>query len=64
MEIFNALTSINTLVNIIFVILILVLLWLLIRYILRLTVKVFSCGCSLIVLIGVVVLMYNFLLGS
>jgi len=64
MEIFNILPSMDSMINIFLVLLILVVIWILFRFILRLTVKVFSCGCILIVLIGVIFFLFNYLLGS
>ena len=35
-----------------------VLLWVALRFILRLTAKIFSCGCSLILLAGILTVIY------
>jgi hypothetical protein len=46
----------NSIMDIFLLLLALVIAWILLRFILRLTMKIFSCGCSLIVLLGILLL--------
>ncbi len=41
-----------------------ILLWILLRMALRLTAKIFSCGCSLILLAGILAVLYMLFFGS
>jgi hypothetical protein len=49
----------STLTEIFLLILALVIAWIIVRFLLRLTMRIFSCGCSLIILLGVLLLILN-----
>jgi len=49
----------DQIIQIILILLILIVLWGIIKALLRLTIKVFSCGCSLIFLLGLVLLIFS-----
>jgi hypothetical protein len=55
MDLSNILNYSN-LSDIVLFVLALVIVWILLRFILRLTVRFFSCGCVLIVLVGIALL--------
>ena len=40
-----------------------VILWVIIRFVLRLTARLFACGCALIVIIGLVAILYLWMQG-
>jgi accessory gene regulator protein AgrB len=46
--------------QILLLLLVLAVAWILLRFVLRLAVRVFSIGCGLIVLLGLVLLAYNY----
>jgi hypothetical protein len=49
----------STLMDIFLLILALIIAWIIVRFLLRLTMKIFSCGCSLIILLGILLLILN-----
>lgn len=51
--------ELSALTNIFLFISALVIVWIVVRFLLRLTMRIFSCGCSLIILLGVVLLILN-----
>jgi hypothetical protein len=48
--------EISNLVDLFVLLLVLVVAWILLRYILRFTMRIFSCGCALIVVLAVLLL--------
>ncbi len=52
--------TVQQLVRILAIVVVLALIWLALRYFLRLAWRVFSCGCGLIVLVGLVLLGLSF----
>lgn len=49
----------STLTNIFLFLSALVIAWIIVRFLLRLTMRIFFCGCSVIILLGVVLLILN-----
>ena len=49
----------SPLIEIFLLILALVIAWIILRFLLRLTMRIFSCGCTLIILLGVLLLILN-----
>lgn len=49
----------STLEQIFLFLLALIIVWIIVRFLLRLTMRIFSCGCSLILLVGLLLLILN-----
>lgn len=49
--------------EILIAILVFIVLWVIIRFILKLALKIFTCGCVMILLLGVALLAANYFLG-
>jgi hypothetical protein len=54
----------NSLIQIIVIIVGLVVLWVILRFVLRLTAKIFACGCSAILVLGILLFILRALNGS
>lgn len=53
----------NAIMQIVYILIILAVIWLVLRFVLKLAQKVFACGCSIIIAIGVLFFLWQ-MLGS
>ena len=53
----------SLLTQVLIIFLVVVVLWVVLHFLLRLTAKIFACGCALIVLIGVAAFLYLWVKG-
>ena len=54
----------NAIMQIVYILIILAVIWLVLRFVLKLAEKVFACGCSIIIAIGVLIFLWQMLGNS
>jgi hypothetical protein len=56
--------DLNQILQIVWLIVILSIVWIVLRFVLKLAAKVFSCGCGAILLIGLLVFLFRYFTNS
>ncbi len=51
----------NQIMQIVYILLGLLVVWIVLRIVLKLAARVFACGCSIIVIIGILLVLWNYL---
>ena len=54
----------STIMQVVYVLIILAVIWLVLRFVLKLAEKVFACGCSIIIAIGVLIFLWQMLVNA